>query len=71
MLKEYKELLTKMSTAELVAEKKRLNVSIADHFRTWYDAVGTSFEMDEYLENCSKRDAIVHEARMRIVEGRI
>ena len=70
-MKTYKELLTKMSTAELVAEKKRLNVLIADHFRTWYDAVGTSFEMDEYLDNCSKRDAVVREAKIRLAEGRI
>lgn len=60
-----------MTTAELVAEKKRLNVSIANHFREWFGMIGIADEVDEYLENCAKRDAVVREAKLRLVEGRI
>ena len=72
-MKNYAELLHRMTMQELVAEKKGIGAQIADIFREYFGSVknAPSWELDELDLLYAKRDAITHEAKLRIAEGRI
>ena len=72
-MKNYAELLHKMTMQELRAENKSIGISISGIFREYFGSTKNmpSWDIDELDILYAKRDAITHEARMRIAEGRI
>ena len=72
-MKNYAELLHKMTLQELREEKKSIGITISGIFREYFGSVknAPSWEIDELDLLYAKRDAVVREARMRLVEGRI
>lgn len=72
-MKNYAELLHRMTLQELRAENKSIGISINGIFREYFGSVknAPSWDIDELSLLYARRDAITHEARMRIAEGRI
>lgn len=70
-LEKYRMMLQKMSNMELRKEKEKNAVSIANHFREWYDAIGTCFEIEDKREKLQRRNAIFAEMKYRRIAERI
>ena len=73
MFQNYSEMLSKMTTEELRAEKKNVGIKVASVLREYYGCIANapSWDAEEHEINCMKQSAIIREGKRRIAEGRI